>query len=508
MRSIEILLSVANLLAFFALAVPRLHAVRWTGYVALIALLLAVTQIALEGPRWQMLPAYALTASFFLIWLLDSVIPSGLHVHRLTAGLGSGLAVLMLLISIALPILVPIFHFPKPTGSYAIGTLTYHWVDSSRPELFTTDPNDHRELMAQVWYPAKNEPAAARAPYIQDADAVTPAMGRVTHLPELLFAHFKYITTNAVPSAPMADQTSSYPVLIFSSGLDGFRAVSTFQIEELVSHGYIVVGLDQPGAVAMVRFPDGRQISGWPRDDISPLIDQSVEPQPNVPTLYGMAMPEGIIPYFGGDISFALDQLAVVNQADPNHILVGRLDLERTGAFGISLGGMNVAEACSKDARLKACLIMDVSIPADAVKSGLKQPSMFITRDADTMRLERERFGGWTEKDIAQTLGTMRSVYAGLPGDGYYVEIPKMFHVNFTDLPYWLPLARQLGLTGPVDGQRGFDIVNAYSLAFFDRHLNGQPSSLLNGSSEHYPEVNIETRREAARAHEPASQKC
>ena len=54
--------------------------------------------------------------------------------------------------------LVPIFHFPKPTGSYAIGTVTYHWVDLSRPELFTTDPNDHRELMAQVWYPAKNEP--------------------------------------------------------------------------------------------------------------------------------------------------------------------------------------------------------------------------------------------------------------------------------------------------------------------------------------------------------------
>jgi hypothetical protein len=135
-------------------------------------------------------------------------------------------------------------------------------VDTSRPELFTTDPNDHRELMAQVWYPAKPEPLARRAPYIQDADVVTPALALLTHFPGFLFSHFKYVTTNAVASAPIPDSSSSYPVLIYLTGLDGFRAVSTFQIEELVSHGYIVVGLDQPGAVAMVRFPDGRQISG------------------------------------------------------------------------------------------------------------------------------------------------------------------------------------------------------------------------------------------------------
>ncbi len=87
-------------------------------------------------------------------------------------------------------------------------------------------------------------------------------------------------------------------------------------------------------------------------------------------------------------------------------------------------------------------------MPADVVRAGVQQPSMFITRDANTMRLERQRSGGWTEKDIALTLSTMRTVYEDLPGDGYYIEIPMMFHVNFTDLPYWLPLAPQLGLTG------------------------------------------------------------
>jgi len=317
-------------------------------------------------------------------------------------------------------------------------------------------------------------------------------MARLLRFPDFLFTHFKYVTTNAVASAPVADNFSSYPVLIYLTGLDGFRAVSTFQIEALVSHGYIVVGLDQPGAVAMVRFPDGRQISGWQKAEIDPLIMQSVEPQPNAPALYGKALPEGIIPYFAQDVSFTLDQLSAVNISDPEHILTGRLDLGRAGTFGISLGGMTAAEACLKEPRLKACLIMDVWMTADVVKSGLQQPSMFITRDADTMRLERQRSGGWTEKDIALTLTTMRAVYEHLPGDGYYLQIPTMFHVNFTDAPSWSQIMSLVGLTGPIDGQRGFDIVNAYSLAFFDKYLMSQPSPLLNEPSNQYPEVNIE----------------
>lgn len=499
MRPIEMLLSITNLLAFVVVATPLARTMFWMRYCVPVAPLIAVAQVLVEGSRWQMVPAYVLTGLLVLVWLQHT---SGLHgsvghllSNRLAVGLAVGLGVLALVVSIALPLALPVFRFPPPSGPYAIGTLTYHWVDSSRPELFTTDLNDHRELMAQVWYPAKNEPAAARAPYIQDADVVTPALARLIHLPEFLFTHFKYVTTNAVVAASIADDTSSYPVLIYLTGLDGFRAVSTFQIEELVSHGYIVVGLDQPGAVAMVRLPDGRHISGLPKDEIQPLIDQSIEQQPKTPTLNGRALSNGIIPYFAQDVSFTLDQLAELNRADPNQILTGRLDLGQVGTFGISLGGMHAAAACLKDPRLKACLIMDVWMPADVVKAGLQQPSMFVTRDADTMRLERQRSGGWTEKDIALTLSTMRMVYEELPGDGYYIEIPTLFHLNFTDLPYWSPVTSQLGLTGPIDGQRAHSIINAYSLAFFDRHLLGQSAALLDGPPEQYPEVIFETRQ-------------
>lgn len=495
MRRLEFLLTLANLLTFCILAIPWLQAIHWMGYLALITVLIAGIQILVEGRRWQMVPAYALAITFFLIWLVGIATPGGIHVNRLIADPGVGLGVLALAVSIVLPIALPVFHFPRPRGPYQIGTLTYHWVDTSRHEIFSADPNAHRELMAQVWYPAKKNSSSARAPYVQGVGALSPVLARLAHLPGFTFDHFKYVTTNAVASVPMATDKPSYPVLIFLEGLNGFRQMNTFQVEELVSHGYIVVAIDHPYAAASVVFPDGHQITGWTKDQMEPLTQQSINPVEKAPIVNGQTLKSGNIPYFAQDVSFTLDQFTALDKIDPNGILTGRLDLQRVGIFGISLGAMVAGEALHMDPRIKAGLMMDAAMPADVLQAGLRQPSMWITRDADTMRLERQRAGGWAEADIAQTLTTMREAFnESPPGDGYYVQVPGMFHLNFTDIPYFSPLAPLLGFAGPINAQRAFDIVNAYSLAFFNRYLEGSPSALLADPAKQYPEVLFEKR--------------
>ncbi len=472
------LLLLANLLTFFVLALPLPPAARWTRYAAVIALAIAITQVVAEGQRWQMVPAYGLTIILFSIWLLGIVIPGGIHVNRLASLLGAGVGMLMLVLSITLPILLPVFHFPKPTGPYAIGTVSYHWTDTSRHEIFSADPSAHRELMVQVWYPAKNVPSAPRAPYVQNPQALASS-ARLLHLPEFIFGHLKYVTTSAIPSALVADDERSYPVLVFLSGRGGYRQSNTFQIEELVSNGYIVVAIDQPYAAAGVVFPDGRLLTMDPR-----MYDPA---HPGHPEFYDRGR---VIPYLAQDAIFTLDQLAALNQADPNRILTGRLGLQREGIFGVSLGGVVAGEACRLEPRLRACLVMDAFMPADVVQSGLQQPTMWISRDAQWMQLE-----GWAQVDIDETQTTMRTVYDSLPGDGYLALVPGMFHINFSDAPYFSPIAPQLGLTGPIDGQRGLDIVNAYSAAFFDKELKNQLSPILDGPSKQYPEVDLQARR-------------
>lgn len=502
MRTIETLLSLALLLTFLVLVVPQLHGNRWIGWAAVfVTLAVAVAHVLSEGPRWQMAPAYLLAVVFLLVQLMGSAAPVGGIVsqalaNRLVSWGAIVLGVLSIGVSLALPLVLPVFRFSRPAGPYDIGTVTYHWTDESRQEIFSPDKTLRRELMTQVWYPARRGASSSRAPYLPDADIVAAALARQHNFPDFAFQHLKYVMSNAAESIPVAEDEPSYPVLIFLEGLTGFRQMNTFQVEELVSRGYIVVGIDQPGGAASVVFPDGHHIA------ITGLVQQvlaanhqSVTPTGEPPQIYGQTFKEGTIPYFAQDVSFALDQLLAVNNADSKSILTGKLDLERIGVFGVSLGGMVGAEACLKDPRLKACLVMDVAMTADVVQQGLRQPCMWITRPAETMRLERQKVGGWAEKDIEEHQATMRAVYNNLPGDGYFVQVPGMFHIDFTDLSSGSPIFPAIGFTGPIGIQRAHDIVNAYSVAFFDKHLKGEREALLDGSAPQYPEVIFETRR-------------
>ena len=437
-------------------------------------------------------------AVVILFWGAETLARYSPAGRRWFAWMGLGLVILGLLIAGALPIIMPVFRFPSPTGPYAIGTLTYHWVDAARADIFATDPNARRELMVQVWYPAPAVLAPTRAPYMKEANAVTAAIARMHDKPKVLFRQFKYVTTNAVEFVGVANGHPSYPILIFLEGAAGFRQMNTFQVEELVSHGYIVVAIDQPGTAANVVFSDGREVVGVPVPQLKALIRPSYMPSETAPLLQGRPLDaKSIVPFLTQDLSFVLDQLAVLNQADPNQVLTGRLDIGRVGTFGVSLGGIVAGAACLHEPRVRACLVMDAPMPTDMVTAGISKPGMWITRDAKSMRLERQRSGGWPELEIEAHQTSMRAVYESLPRAGYFVQVPGTFHLNFTDAPHWTPLASRLSLTGPIDGQRAHEIINAYSLAFFDRHLAGRASTskLLDGPAEQYPEVLFESRK-------------
>ena len=304
--------------------------------------------------------------------------------------------------------------------------------------------------------------------------------------------------SNAAESVSVAGDTPNYPVLIFLEGLTGFRQMNTFQVEELVSRGYIVVGIDQPGGAAAVFFPDGHHIAitGLVQQVLA-LNHQSVTPAAEPPQINGQAFKEGTIPYFAQDVSFALDQLVTINNADPKNILTGKLDLEHTGVFGVSMGGMVSAEACLKDPRLKACLVMDVTMTADVVQQGLRQPSMWITRPAETMRLERQKSGGWAEKDIEEHQTRMRAVYNITACQAMATSCRYPACSTLISLTFHLDhqSSRQLGSPGQlVSSGRMTSSMRTRSRS----STNSSKASLaplLDGPAPQFPEVLVETRR-------------
>src|SRR3954470_7934732 len=56
----------------------------------------------------------------------------------------------------------PRLILPEPTGPYPVGTVSLHLVDASRPDP-TAGPGRHRQLMASVWYPARDVQRYPRA---------------------------------------------------------------------------------------------------------------------------------------------------------------------------------------------------------------------------------------------------------------------------------------------------------------------------------------------------------
>jgi len=448
-----------------------------------VAAAVAIAQYLAEGPRWQMVPAYVLSGFFLLLWLRQYMVHQRVvatrssAVHRVVAAIAISLGTLVIALAAALPAMIPVFRFPPPTGPYGIGTVIYHWHDDTRPEIVTADPGDKRELMVQVWYPARKGAAPGGASYANGADFT--ALARLMHLPPFFFDHLRYVTTNAEPSAAMADEPARFPVLIFSPGRGGYRGNSTFLVEWLVSHGYVVAGIDHPYTVVDVAFPDGRHVT------LDRRIARHVHDEKRDPFM------EAVYHQIGADAVFVLRQLGALDEADPNGPLNGRLDLQRAGMLGTSLGGIATAEACRLEPRLRACLPIDVAMPHSVVDSGLQQPTMWITGTEESKRRE-----GWTPSSIREHMNTMRAVFTRLPADGYLVTVATMFHPDIGDTPYIVPppLGTAMNAVGQADWRRTHAIINAYSLAFFDKYLQGSSEPLLDTPAQAYPEVRLERR--------------
>ena len=49
-----------------------------------------------------------------------------------------------------LPIAVPVFEIPEPSGPFGIGVMDFKLDFEDRPETLTAEEGDHRELMVHV----------------------------------------------------------------------------------------------------------------------------------------------------------------------------------------------------------------------------------------------------------------------------------------------------------------------------------------------------------------------
>src|SRR5215211_3773318 len=107
---------------------PRPAVVRWLPVAVLVLILL---HFATEGYRWQMIPIYVLTFILGMNALIRIKSPTDWK------PLASILTLILLAVSAALPVLLPVPAISAPSGPYKVGTVIYELTDSARKELYS-----------------------------------------------------------------------------------------------------------------------------------------------------------------------------------------------------------------------------------------------------------------------------------------------------------------------------------------------------------------------------------
>ncbi|MFU1793015.1 alpha/beta hydrolase family protein [Paenibacillus azoreducens] len=483
MRLFEILLAVSclfmlNYLVFFKTS-ARKKAV--TALLSTISIGLLLIHLFVEGYRWQMGLVYVLTALLLCYaaagWREQSPQSSKMGKRVLKYGFYAA-SMLLLAVSISLSVILPVFQFPEPTGKYKVGTELFHFVDQNRKGVFADNPDDPRELMVRVWYPAEEQTSGRPAPLFPEGErdfnnfigAYTKQMG----IPKWTLGYFKYINTHAYSGAKALQGAAPYPLIILSHGMGTSMTLHASQAETLASHGYVVATIDHTYSTTATVFPDGR-VTGYTTDmDGENFLQQASE--------VGKVWEE--------DAEFVIDQLTKINAGEISSGLKGIFDLQHIGMMGHSFGGATAFDVVSSDDRVKAGIDMDGTLFEATKRKQISKPFLFMRAEDYLSSTEEYIARSDAEKTVAQHLSSELSISkkASQHG-GNLLLIDGAGHYNFTDLQMFTRLASWTGMAGKIDGKRGAEIVDRYVVEFFDEHLKGIKGTLLNGPSNMYPEV-------------------
>ena len=377
---------------------------------------------------------------------------------------------------------IPERPFAPPTGPHAIGMTEYRWVDESRPERFTRDPDDLRSVAVRVWYPTDEEgegdTGEGGAMYVQDMAEFGDGQD---------FVPVTHVRTNAIQDA--APASGPFPVLVYNHGGGWTRFTSTFTTEELASHGYVVVSVGHNGFNKTQFLPDGSSV----------VADSLNFPEPtgdlynDAITSWGF-LDEHAFPEWVADAAFVIDQLEALNAGDGP--FAGGLDLDRIGMYGWSFGGATSIEMSTVDERVKAAIDHDGQLFGVAPTQGTARPFMLMHGDvaADTPPFEDPdsiaAYNDAIERLMAEVRDTDARLKSASTGDWYDVTIAGTNHGSFSDLVLFIP-----GASPNIEPARGYEIINALTVAFFDRYLKGADAPLLNDPAAVYPEVEWTARR-------------
>ncbi|KAI1372355.1 hypothetical protein F4677DRAFT_449477 [Hypoxylon crocopeplum] len=358
---------------------------------------------------------------------------------------------------------------PELTGPHNVGLRNLELVDYDRVDPFSPFGSP-RDLMVTLFYPTADDFSGNIPLAPQFSPAVASYVDDLLSLPTGTAAS---LTTRARLDAPVADEATGAPTLLFSHGFGFTRGLYSALLQDLASWGWIVVAVDHPYDAGIVEYPDGRIVRArnwsWPLD----------------PPLRGLALDTRV-----ADLLFVLSKLGggsemrvksglrVQQGAEggyENDTLWHSFNISRVVVLGHSFGGATAVQTLLNSSAIVAAADLDGFLYGPVVQSGTDKPVLVLgfpehfATDDPTAAPAWPALLGW-KRDFT-VVGTVHesysdySVFADILGD----EGPK---------------------AGTIPGTRMVQIMRTYIDVFFRKFLLGVgDDGFLNINSSSFPEV-------------------
>jgi hypothetical protein len=224
-------------------------------------------------------------------------------------------------------------YLKKPTGSYNVGFEDFHWVNQNVCPDFNFNgknqddfsPNNIKhchEIVTRIYYPTVSK-SQSYSPYYPPLvkSLVQETQESIPNIAKDELELFKHIKSFSVEKAEIV-KNKQFPVLFFIPGSGWPSEVYENSITELVSHGYIVIGISSP-FINLVELPNGR------------IIDPAKLPPKNPKEI------AALVPLQKNDVSYVYD---LIHTQQNLNVIFSAMDLNHIGILGHSLGGRVLAD--------------------------------------------------------------------------------------------------------------------------------------------------------------------
>jgi len=374
------------------------------------------------------------------------------------------------------------------SGHYDVGMTYFNAIDYSRPETFTENPTDYRDVMVKIWYPAELNSQSEELHHKFHTKQF-PYRGSVQpDASDFEYARLLSIPGGAYSNAVAVSTEKPFPIVVYSHGYTSTVEENELMMINLASQGYIVASVGHAHQAQFVTGSNGgyaeldrsKRSEDFNFSDLADVgiyqwfeemfyysgRDLSAIEEDRVRTLFNYA--EGdkkSLAIWVQDMSFALNKLQNVHYGSINNLantqpqlasLEGKFDLNNVAAVGMSYGGPTAATFCNQDYRCKAAVNLDGQHYDLSSGNPARKPYLMAQQDMPTYP-------------------DFNLVFKQQERDTFLVKVAGTRHWDFTDVRIAFP-ELQNEYTGTIDPTHMSQLNNSMVSNFLNTYIKGQGS--------------------------------